>query len=123
MSRRSLSRHFREHGAVLNLFDKSPPLDMRTYAPAVSGEESGWVLLDRRLWGALQIQGEGYTFPYLAHLYAALDDEPHAVSYLERAYEEHNLAVLFIRTAPELDSIRSSPRFRDLVRRIGFPQH
>jgi hypothetical protein len=50
-------------------------------------------------------------------------DEPHAMSYLERAYEEHNLAVLFIRTAPDLDSIRSSPRFRELVRRIGFPQH
>jgi hypothetical protein len=28
MSRRSLSKHFRVHGAV---FDKSPPLDMQTY--------------------------------------------------------------------------------------------
>ena len=65
---------------------------------------------------------QAFTFPYLAHLYAALNDEPHAMSYLERAYEEHNLAVLFMRTAPELDPIRSSPRFRDLVRRIGFPQ-
>jgi len=64
---------------------------------------------------------QAFTFPYLAHLYAALNDEPHAMSYLERAYEEHNLAVLFMRTAPELDPIRSSPRFRDLVRRIGFP--
>jgi TolB-like protein/DNA-binding winged helix-turn-helix (wHTH) protein/Tfp pilus assembly protein PilF len=65
---------------------------------------------------------QAFTFPYLAHLYAALDDEPHAMSYLERAYEEHNLAVLFMRTAPEFDPIRSSPRFRALVRRIGFPQ-
>jgi tetratricopeptide (TPR) repeat protein len=64
---------------------------------------------------------QAFTFPYLAHLYATLNDEPHAMSYLERAYEEHNLAVLFMRTAPELDPIRSSPRFRELVRRIGFP--
>ena len=30
MSRHSLSEHFRVHAAVLNLFDKSPPLDMQT---------------------------------------------------------------------------------------------
>ena len=55
-------------------------------------------------------------------MYAMLGDEPHAMSYLERAYDEHHLGLLFIRTAPEFDSIRSSPRFRDLVHRIGFPQ-
>ena len=63
----------------------------------------------------------GFTFPVLAHLYAMLGDEDHAISNLELAYEEHNPGTLFIRTAPELDSIRSAPRFRDLVRRIGFP--
>ena len=63
-----------------------------------------------------------WTFPQLAHLYAMVDDEAHAMSYLERAYEEHNPGILFMRTAPELDSIRSSPRFHKLVRRIGFPQ-
>jgi hypothetical protein len=31
MSRHSLNKHFRAHGAVLNLFDISPPLDMQTY--------------------------------------------------------------------------------------------
>jgi TolB-like protein len=65
---------------------------------------------------------EGLTLAGLAHLYAMLDDEPHAMNCLERAYEEHQWAVLYVRTAPEMDSIRSSPRFRDLVRRIGFPQ-
>jgi hypothetical protein len=56
------------------------------------------------------------------HEYALLNDEPHAMTCLERAYGEHSVAPLFMRTAPELDSIRSSPRFRDLVRRFGFPQ-
>lgn len=58
---------------------------------------------------------------YIAHVYALLDDEPHAMNALELAYREHSFAVLFLRTAPELDSIRSSPRFRKLVRRIRFP--
>jgi len=58
----------------------------------------------------------------LVHQYALLDDEAHAMTWLERAYDERNGEVLFLRTAPELDSIRSSPRFHDLVRRIGFPR-
>jgi tetratricopeptide (TPR) repeat protein len=70
----------------------------------------------------LELGHQGLTFLYLAHLYALLGDEAHAMSYLERAYEDHVWALPFAATAPELDSIRSSPRFRDLVRRIGFPQ-
>jgi TolB-like protein/DNA-binding winged helix-turn-helix (wHTH) protein len=56
------------------------------------------------------------------HEYALLNDEALAMTCLERLYEGHHVAVLFIRTAPELDSVRSSPRYRDLVRRFGFPQ-
>ena len=65
---------------------------------------------------------ESFTLPLLAHQYAMLGDEAHAMSYLERGYEERNPAIPFLSTAPELDSIRSSPRFRDLVRRLGIPK-
>ena len=60
--------------------------------------------------------------PGSAHFYALLNDEPRAIGALEAAYNKHMGTLLFIRSAPELDSIRSSPRYRDLVRRIGFPQ-
>ena len=56
-----------------------------------------------------------------AHEYALLNDEARAMTSLEWAYNERHSGVLFLRTAAEFDSIRSSPRFRDLVRRIGFP--
>jgi TolB-like protein/DNA-binding winged helix-turn-helix (wHTH) protein/Tfp pilus assembly protein PilF len=67
-----------------------------------------------------QLQERGHRCE--VHEYALLNDEPHAMTCLEREYGEHSVAALFIRTAPELDSIRSSARFRDLVRRFGFPQ-
>jgi len=60
--------------------------------------------------------------PCAAHFYALLNDEPRATAAMEAAYKRRDVGILFMRTAPEFDSIRSSPRFRDLVRRIGFPQ-
>lgn len=62
-----------------------------------------------------------YTGPILAREYAQLDDETHAMIYLERAYDEHYPWLLLLRVAPEWDPIRSSPRFRELVRRLGLP--
>jgi tetratricopeptide (TPR) repeat protein len=61
------------------------------------------------------------TCLFLTHLYGMVGDEARAMTCLEHLYQEHSGAILFIRTAPELDSIRSSPRYRELVRRIGFP--
>jgi TolB-like protein/DNA-binding winged helix-turn-helix (wHTH) protein/Flp pilus assembly protein TadD len=57
-----------------------------------------------------------------AHFYALASDEPRAIAALERAYKQHIGVMVFIRSAPELDSIRSSAHYRDLVRRIGIPQ-
>jgi TolB-like protein/DNA-binding winged helix-turn-helix (wHTH) protein len=58
----------------------------------------------------------------VAHLYAALNDEAHAMPYLERAYGERNPWLLNLSVDPGMDSLRSSLRFRDLIRRIGLPQ-
>jgi tetratricopeptide (TPR) repeat protein len=68
-----------------------------------------------------QILEQAHNPGYAAHPYALLNDEARALTALEWSYYEREPEILFLRTAPELDSIRSSPRFRDLVRRIGFP--
>jgi TolB-like protein/DNA-binding winged helix-turn-helix (wHTH) protein len=59
---------------------------------------------------------------YAGHCYALAGDGLRAIAAWEAAYKDHTVGVLFIRTAPEADSVRSLPGFRDLVRRIGFPQ-
>jgi TolB-like protein/DNA-binding winged helix-turn-helix (wHTH) protein len=78
------------------------------------GGYRGWLLR------SAQIQAQAHHCA--VHFYALLNDEAHAMTCLELMYEDHNTGLLFVRTAPELDFMRSSPRFRELVRRIGFPQ-
>jgi serine/threonine protein kinase len=57
-----------------------------------------------------------------AYDYAKLGDKDAAIAALEKSALENRSSMLFIRCDPELDGIRSDPRFADLVRRIGLPQ-
>jgi serine/threonine protein kinase/tetratricopeptide (TPR) repeat protein len=65
-----------------------------------------------------------YVPPYnMATIYAGLGDKDQAFAWLNRAYDERsdNL-VLFIKVDPQVDNLRSDPRFGELLRRIGLPQ-
>jgi serine/threonine protein kinase/TolB-like protein/Tfp pilus assembly protein PilF len=58
----------------------------------------------------------------IADFYADLGDKEHAFEWLNIAYREHNTYLIFLRTDPVLDPLRSDPRYAELVRKIGFPQ-
>ncbi len=55
----------------------------------------------------------------IAVIYAALGDNDQAMNWLEKGYEERFNPGVLLR--PGFDSLRSDLRFKDLVRRIGFP--
>lgn len=59
---------------------------------------------------------------WLAGRYASLDDKGTALDWLQRAYEEHDDPMYSIKVDPQFDSLRSDPRFQDLLRRMNFPQ-
>jgi len=64
-----------------------------------------------------------YVSPYgIAQLYADLGDKDHAFEWLNTAYQEHDVFLSGIRTDFQFDSLRSDPRYTELVRKIGFPQ-
>jgi TolB-like protein/DNA-binding winged helix-turn-helix (wHTH) protein/Flp pilus assembly protein TadD len=56
----------------------------------------------------------------IAVIYASLGDKDQAMNWLERSYEERFNPGVLLR--PGFDSLRSDPRFEDLVRRIGLPR-
>jgi len=58
---------------------------------------------------------------YIANVYAALNEKDSALTWLERALATGSLGY-FYKDEPVWDSIRSDPRFADLLRRMGIPQ-
>jgi len=53
-------------------------------------------------------------------VYARLGDRERALKWLERNYEERQTLGTLINVDPAYDSLRSDPRFRDLVQRMGL---
>jgi TolB-like protein len=65
----------------------------------------------------------GYMSPYLiARFYADLGDKEKALQWLNTGYSEHDFLLRELNTAFELDSLRSDPRFSELVRKVGLPK-
>lgn len=64
-----------------------------------------------------------YVSPYFfALVYTGLNDRERAFDYLNKAYDEHNDYLIYLRVEPLFDSLRADPRFQDLLRRIRFPE-
>jgi tetratricopeptide (TPR) repeat protein len=70
-----------------------------------------------------QLSGQEYVPAYgIALIYAGLGEKDQAFAWLEKAYEEHSFKMAWLKVEPRWDSLRSDPRFADLLRRIGLPQ-
>lgn len=57
----------------------------------------------------------------LAIIYAALGEKDEAISSLEKARKDHANGLIFIKVDPELDSLRSDPRFQRLFHQLHLP--
>jgi tetratricopeptide (TPR) repeat protein len=66
---------------------------------------------------------EGDVWAYrMASLYARNGDREEAFSWLQRAAAERYDRLVFLGVDPVFDSLRSDPRFTDLLKRIGLPR-
>jgi eukaryotic-like serine/threonine-protein kinase len=63
-----------------------------------------------------------YVSPYFfARVYTGLKEKEQAFAWLEKAYEARDEALTWLKVDPVMESLRSDPRFADLLRRIGLP--
>lgn len=89
---------------------------VRAYAHAGRRKDAMRVLASLQ-----QRQRSGYVpAGAFVNAYLGLDDNEHAFTWLEKAYGEKSHILKYVKTEPFFDPIRSDPRFKDLVHRVGL---
>ena len=68
-----------------------------------------------------ELSKQRYVAPYnLALIYASLGDKDNALEWLEKAYEDRSTLLVWIKVDPRLDNLRSEPRFKAVIKRMGL---
>jgi Tfp pilus assembly protein PilF len=63
-----------------------------------------------------------YVSPYyFAVVYVGLGEREKAMDWLEKAYADRSNGLVFLKVEPELDDLRSNPRFVILRQKLNFP--
>ena len=104
---------------AVDISQSSPPAVAalaRTYA--VSGRTTE----ARKLLDQLMEQSKRrYVSPfYVAIVYAGLGENDQALDWIEKAYKDRSNAIVFAKVNPQLDTLRSTPRFQSLLHRLAF---
>ena len=109
----------RQYRKGLELSDGNPNmLALLASADAASGNVAEAEKLLREM-----TQKEGKEDPYLiAAVYARMGRKEDAFRYLEKAYAEHSFGMILLRQERRFDGLRSDPRFRNLLRRLNYPE-
>ncbi len=89
------------------------------YAYAVSGNKAEAEKIILRLKEQSEQSKEFYVPAYgIATIYAGLGDKERAFAYLEKEYANGAFYLNYLKVDPEVDNLRSDPRFADLLRRV-----
>jgi TolB-like protein/DNA-binding winged helix-turn-helix (wHTH) protein/Tfp pilus assembly protein PilF len=94
-------------------------LSALAHACALSGNHTEAV----KLLGQLEARSKKeYVSPfYIAIVYLGMGKNDLAMNWLEKAYEDRSNGLVFLKVEPELDSLRTDPRFLSLQRKLNFP--
>jgi len=86
--------------------------------------KSGWKAYMQMSIDLLLPDSQRTLFPpfAIATFYARLGNADETMKWLEKGYEERDFRMTLLSVSEEFDSVRSDPRFRELVRRMGLPE-
>jgi tetratricopeptide (TPR) repeat protein len=87
---------------------------------ALSGDKAG---AEKIIADLQKLSKQTYVSPWLfAMIYPDLGDKEKAFTWLEKCYKKREHDLVFSKVWPMFDTLRSDPRYSDLMRRVGLPQ-
>jgi tetratricopeptide (TPR) repeat protein len=93
-------------------------LSLLGHAYALAGRREDALAVVRQL---EQISEHRYLDPFcLARIHVGLGDQESTIVYLRQAYTNRSEELLFLKVDPHFDSMRSDPRFLQLLRGLGL---
>ncbi|NDQ58436.1 MAG: protein kinase [Acidipila sp.] len=94
-------------------------LSSMAYVFASSGNESG---ARKILNDLIQRSKQSYVPPtHIAIVYAGLGEKDQAIAWLQKGFAVKDAHLEFLGVEPVYDSLRSDPRFADMIARLGLP--
>ena len=94
------------------------------YAASGNKSEATKILNEclKRLAEGEPVPGGGDSAIAIAAVYVALGDKDQAIAWLEKDYQKRSSFLFVLKTDERFDPLHDDSRFKDLLRRIGFPQ-
>ena len=84
--------------------------------------KAGWIGYLRLLTAENSALKEGNNSWVLAKAYIDLGEKDKAFGELNKAYENRLSSLCWLKVEPQLDPLRSDPRYQELLKRVGFSQ-
>ncbi len=107
----------------LNKLDRRPPRDLGNLAIAYyktdQNSKSNDILEELKQMS--QKSSVGSPAFYLSMLYAQMREINLAFEWLDKAYQEHEVEMFWLKVEPPFEPLRSDPRWQEMLDKVGFP--
>ena len=120
VQKRQFSNAIPELQKATDLANDNVWIDFVAYAKALAGDKPG---AQKILADLLALSRRTYVSPWgFAMIYAGIGDKEQSFIWLEKSYEGREHDLVFSKVWPMFDSLRSDPRYKDLMHRVGLPE-
>ena len=104
-----------------NLKDKPRPLGFRAIAFWHTGKFKETQEILERLKMHSEGSSAGSPFFYITMIYAQMGEIDTAFDWLEKAYEDREVEMYWLKVEPLFEPMRKDPRWQQMLDKVGFP--